>query len=156
MDERAVVVDVLANGVVVESQLKSTCSGCQQVDNCGSGQVAKAFPQPKLTVEIATNDSYQVGDEVLISVPEQTLLSVAWQVYLWPLIGLALAAALGQHFMLAGVFGNTLAELPVILLALVGGFAGFKLAKYRLATSSLHQQLTPTIKGRVLESVVAD
>jgi len=52
IEEQATVVAINDNNVTVTSDIKSACSGCQQVDNCGSGQVAKAFPQKKLSMNL--------------------------------------------------------------------------------------------------------
>ena len=59
MKERAIVKQVLNGQVVVESLVKSTCSQCQQVDTCGSGQVAKALPHKSLSLAIKTPDGIQ-------------------------------------------------------------------------------------------------
>ena len=150
MDEQATVVAVNHQSVVVESQVKSTCSQCQQVDNCGSGLVAKALPQPKLRVEIATKETFAVGDQVIISIPEQAMLSVAWQVYLWPVLGLMLGAGIGQLMLMNGVLSH---ELPTIIMGFVGGFAGFKWAKTRLEHNPKQQALVPTIKQRLIPTL---
>ena len=149
MEEPAKVIQVLRNSVIVESQLKSACSQCQQVDNCGSGQVAKAFPQPKLTVEIETEEAYNVGDEVLISVPEHALLNIAWQVYLWPILGLMLAAGLGQLLIIEAWLTQ---EWQAIILGAIGGFLGYKLAKYNVNRCKHHQLLKPKITQRLIKT----
>ncbi|NMP29967.1 SoxR reducing system RseC family protein [Thalassotalea sp. M1531] len=153
MEELATVVDLKPDCVVVQSQVKSSCSQCQQVDNCGSGQVAKAFPQPKLMLEIPTQEAFDIGDKVLISIPEQALLSVAWQVYLWPILGLIGFAAIAQF----GFFNNgTISEGFVILFALLGGYLGFKFAKHRVSQHEVDKALQPQIKQKVSASLAVD
>ncbi|REL34515.1 SoxR reducing system RseC family protein [Thalassotalea euphylliae] len=150
MDEKATIVEVNNHSVVVESQVKSTCSQCQQVDNCGSGLVAKALPQQKLRVEIVTQEEFSVGEQVIISIPEQAMLAVAWQVYLWPVIGLMLGAGLGQLLLLNGILSH---ELPTIMMGFSGGYAGFKWAKARLDKNPKQQALVPTIKQRLISTL---
>ncbi|REL30551.1 SoxR reducing system RseC family protein [Thalassotalea euphylliae] len=150
MDEKATIVEVSNHSVVVESQVKSTCNQCQQVDNCGSGLVAKALPQQKLRVEIVTQEQFTVGEQVIISIPEQAMLAVAWQVYLWPVIGLMLGAGLGQVLLLNGILSH---ELPTIMMGFVGGYAGFKWAKARLDNNPKQQALVPTIKQRLIPTL---
>ena len=99
---------IVSNKITVESTIKSSCSGCNQVDNCGSGQVAKAFPQPKLSLDLYTDLPVKVGDTVVIGLSDKYLLLSAWQVYLWPLLGLVVASALGQWFVENDVFGHEL------------------------------------------------
>ena len=61
IEEQATVVAINDNNVTVTSDIKSACSGCQQVDNCGSGQVAKAFPQKKTLDELNFNTAVAIG-----------------------------------------------------------------------------------------------
>lgn len=113
--------------VTVESQIKSTCSGCKQVDNCGSGQVSKAIPQRRLRLDVSTDKALSIGDIVVLGLSEKNLLSTAWQVYLWPLIGLISFSSLGQWLMGVGIFSH---ELFALAIGLVGGYLGFRLAKF--------------------------
>ena len=100
--------DIVSNKITVESAIKSSCSGCKQVDNCGSGQVAKAFPQPKLRLDLYTELPVKIGDIVVIGLSDKHLLLSAWQVYLWPLLGLAIASVLGQWFVENEMFSHEL------------------------------------------------
>ena len=52
IEEQATVTFIDDDNVTVTSDIKSACGGCQQIDNCGSGQVAKAFPQKKLSLTL--------------------------------------------------------------------------------------------------------
>lgn len=153
MEERACVVEVHADHVVVESLVKSTCSQCQQVDNCGSGIVAKAIPQPKLRLEIATAEQFDVGEQVLISIPEQTLLSVAWRVYLWPIIGLMFFSGLAHYGQQQGLFDT---ELVTIVFGILGGYLGYRLSKHHINADPQQQMLIPTIKQRLITTQALD
>ncbi len=88
IEENATVIAIDNDKIIVESQVKSTCSSCQQVDNCGSGQVAKAIPHRKLTVKLENHLNLTIGDLVVLGIPEHQLLKSAWQVYFMPLLGL--------------------------------------------------------------------
>lgn len=146
IEERAIVKTVLPYAIEVESVVKSSCSQCHQVDNCGNGQVAKALPQKKLLLTIPTTDKFVIGDEVMIAIPEQYLLTSAWQVYMWPLIGVISFAGVGQLLYQAQLLPN---ELLVILLSILGGFLGSKLARWWQFYSGLHSKLVPKIMARI-------
>lgn len=126
MEEKARVVAISGDIITVESLIKSACSGCQNIDNCGSGQVSKALPKKRLSVNILSQLPVKVGDEVMIGLSEKHLLSVAWQVYLWPLIGLFSFGFLGQYFMNVQIFTS---ELIAIVFCVFGGYIGFLAAK---------------------------
>lgn len=141
-EEIAKIVAIKGESLVIESEIKSSCSGCQQVDSCASGQVAKAIPHRKLTVELNSNLALQVGDSVVIGIPENNVLSSAVQVYAFPILGLIFGSAIGQYLLMQNVINH---ELIALALGGVLGFAGFKLAKYRLSSPENQKQLNPVI-----------
>ena len=128
--------------VTVESQIKSSCSGCKQVDNCGSGQVAKAFPQAKLSLELETELAVKVGDTVVLGLSDKHLLLTAWQVYLWPLLGLVIASVFGQWLVENSIFSH---ELFAIALGVLGGYIGFSLARHQQKRGKYCNLLIPKI-----------
>jgi sigma-E factor negative regulatory protein RseC len=128
--------------VKVESEIKSSCSGCKQVDNCGSGQVAKAFPQKKLSLDLETDLPVKLGDTVVLGLSDKHLLLSAWQVYLWPIVGLIIASVLGQWLVEQQIFIH---ELLAIALGCSGGYLGFILARHQQKRGKYCQLLIPQI-----------
>jgi sigma-E factor negative regulatory protein RseC len=133
---------IVSNKITVESEIKSSCSGCKQVDNCGSGQVAKAFPQPKLSLDLYTDLPVKIGDKVVIGLSDKHLLLSAWQVYLWPLLGLVIASALGQWLVDNEIFSH---ELIAIAFGVLGGYLGFCLARHQQKRGKYCDLLIPRI-----------
>lgn len=150
IEEQARVVAVDGSQVTVSSNIKSTCSNCEQVDNCGSGQISKAIPQKVLTVKLETNLTVNIGDNVVLGLSERQLLQAAWQVYLWPLCGLLLFSAIGQWLFQQSFFNS---ELYAIVLGLVGGYSGFYLAYYQQNTKQGCQKLAVSIL-RILPATI--
>lgn len=150
IEEMATVVAINQDKVTLESQVKSSCSSCQQVDNCGSGQVAKAIPLKKLTLVVSSKLSLNIGDSVVLGLPEKGLLQVAAQVYLLPLTGLIAASALGQYLVSLGILPH---ELFAILLGITGGYSGYRLAKYRQKNSKKAKLLQPEILRRAGQTI---
>jgi len=142
MEELATVVRVENNLVSVSSEVKSACSGCQQVDNCGSGQVAKAFPTKKLSLTLVSELPLKVGDKVVLGLSDACLLQSAWQVYLLPLFGLISFAGISQYFIDKALLPH---ELLGVLLAILGGFLGYVLAKKIQSSPKNKTKLTPQI-----------
>ena len=142
MEELATVVHVEANTISVTSEVKSACSGCQQVDNCGSGQVAKAFPTKKLSLSLQSNLSVKVGDTVILGLSDDCLLQSAWQVYLFPVFGLISFAGMGQYFVNSNILPH---ELLAVLLSTLGGYLGYVLARKSQSTPSNKKKITPKI-----------
>jgi sigma-E factor negative regulatory protein RseC len=151
IEELATVVSVHQQNVQLESKIKSTCSSCQQVDNCGNGQVAKALPSRKMKLNLNSDLSLKIGDQVVLGISEEHLLQSAWQVYLWPLLGLIAFSALGQWLVLSGLLAN---ELLAIVMGCCGGYLGFWLAKNSQASDKNAVLLTPKIL-RIVSKTIA-
>ena len=144
----ATIVAIKGNQATVQALVKSSCSGCSQLDTCGSGQVAKAFPQRQLSFTTETDLKVHLGDTVTIAIPEKQLLATAWQVYLWPLLGLILGSAVGQWLMLTGIFAS---EFFAIILGGGGGYTGFYFARARQKSKKSEACLQPKILNIVSE-----
>jgi sigma-E factor negative regulatory protein RseC len=150
IEESATVVAIEKDNITVTSEIKSACSGCQQVDNCGSGQVAKAFPQKRLSLTVKSTLPLQLGDKVIIGLNETALLSSAWQVYLWPLFGLLILAWFGQWLVNTNIVGH---EGFAILFAMIGGYVGFLLAKNQQSKREYCTELSPKIVRRQNQNI---
>ncbi len=142
IEELATVVNANDDVFDVVSEVKSSCSGCQQVDNCGSGQIAKAFPTKKLSLTLKSDLPINQGDTVVLGIPEGCIVESAWQVYLYPLFGLIVFSALGQYWVNNHMLSH---ELYAVLFSGIGGYLGFLLAKKKQKTVQRVGKLTPKI-----------
>ncbi|WP_019028504.1 SoxR reducing system RseC family protein [Colwellia piezophila] len=145
--EQATITAIENGQVTVTSQIKSTCSGCAQVDSCGSGQIAKALPQRKLMLtlpyDVTTHGtSLKLGGDVVIALPEKHLLSSSGQVYLLPIFGLISFSAVGQWLFNQQILPH---ELIALGFGLTGGYLGYRLAKFKQKQGEQSENLQPRI-----------
>lgn len=158
MEELAEVVAIENGMISVVSQVKSSCNSCSQVSTCASGQVAKAIPHKKLSFTLPVsallnNKLVQVGDCVVLTLPEVDVLTSAWQVYLLPIIGLLSFSALGQWLIMQGVLSHELLALGV---GLIGGYLGYRIAKHMQNHLGHQEKLQPKILCVIPKPVVVD
>ena len=142
IEEHATVTSIEGSQITVTSEVKSGCDQCSQVNSCANGQVAKALPTKKLSLQLSSEQHVKVGDQVIIGIPEHFLLRSAWQVYLWPLFGLITFAFFGQQLLDQGLLSY---EWQSIILAVAGGYCGSKLAKWWQSYSGLAERLSPKL-----------
>ena len=150
MEELATVVAINQQTITLASDVKSSCSSCAQSDTCSSGQVAKAFPQKKLEFSLpfsaAQHSKIAIGDKVIIGLPEIDVLKSAWQVYLYPIIGLIAFSSISQWLQKTGAFTGAFShELFALLIGITGGYLGYKLAKHRQTNTLTSLKLCPKI-----------
>lgn len=124
IEQKAIVVSQEAQQVWVEAERQSTCGQCQARKGCGTGLLAKHVGQRFSRIAVKTDENLKVGQQVIVSIPEQALLSGAFMMYLLPLLLMFATATLAR-------MANS-GELLEILAGLSGLVAGFYFVKTRL------------------------
>lgn len=147
MEELATVTAINNEQITVVSQIKSTCNSCSQVSTCASGQVAKALPKKTLSLILTKpkalkHKTINVGDCVVLTLPEIDVLHSAWQVYLLPVFGLFSFSAFGQWLLQTEILGH---ELMALAIGVVGGYLGYRLAKHLQSSPNRRNRLQPEI-----------
>jgi sigma-E factor negative regulatory protein RseC len=113
----------------IETQIKTTCGGCQANDNCGTGIVAKAFTPKKEQLHLACDETVNVGQQVKLGIPEEDLLMASALVYLLPIVVVLLTAVIAQFvFPMLGLHS----EGWVVASAILAAIACFKRISFYL------------------------
>jgi len=136
IEQKATVISQDIHQVWVEAERQSTCGQCQARKGCGTGLLAKHVGQRFSRIAIKTNENLKVGQQVIVSIPEQALLSGAFMMYLLPLLLMFTTAALAR-------MANS-GELVEILAGLSGLVAGFYFVRTRLKNKNAGVQVKTT------------
>ncbi|GAB2689463.1 SoxR reducing system RseC family protein [Aliiglaciecola sp. 3_MG-2023] len=99
IEEIGVITAVDKDHIWVETEIKSTCGGCQAQDNCGTGVVAKAFTPKKEQLILRCHHTAKVGQKVKLGVAESQLLTASAMMYLLPLLVMIVTALSGQYLL---------------------------------------------------------
>lgn len=144
IEERGRVVSVEPGAAWVETIRRSTCGSCQARAGCGQALLERLGSGGRRGfLRVISDHRVQVGDEVVIGLPEDAVLKASALMYVLPLLMLFLFAACAD---LAG-----LAELWVIALAVAGLAAGFMLA----GLHAHHSRANPQYQARILRHLPA-
>jgi len=133
IEQKATVISRDAHQVWVEAERQSTCGQCQARKGCGTGLLAKHVGQRFSRIAVKTNENLKVGQQVMVSIPEQALLTGAVMMYLLPLLLMFMTAALAR-------MANS-GELVEIIAGLSGLGAGFYFVKTRLKNKNTGVQV---------------
>ncbi|HED1420019.1 TPA: SoxR-reducing system protein RseC [Kluyvera georgiana] len=110
------------NGMAqVSCDVKASCNSCASRAGCGSRVLNKLGPQTTHTITVPSAEPLVAGQKVELGITESSLLGSAMLVYMSPLLGLFVVAALFQV-----LFGTDIAALCG---AVLGGVGGFLIAK---------------------------
>lgn len=123
------------NGVAqVSCDVKASCNSCASRAGCGSRVLNKLGPQTSHTISVPSAQPLVAGQKVELGISESSLLGSAMLVYMSPLLGLFVVAALFQV-----LFGRDIAALCGAVLGGVGGFLVAKGFSPRLAARETWQ-----------------
>lgn len=117
IEETGRVVAVEQGAVWVETIRKSACDSCASQSGCGHSVLAK-LGDGKNHVRVMNAFPLDVGDDVVIAVPEDVVVNGSFIAYFVPLIALLVFSAIGHWAW--GVEGYT---IGAGLFGLFGGFA---------------------------------
>tara|TARA_R110000764_G_scaffold32583_4_gene73650 strand:+ start:28 stop:498 length:471 start_codon:yes stop_codon:yes gene_type:complete len=141
IEERGRVLSAEPGAVWVATIRSSTCGSCQAKAGCGQAMLQKlGSGSSQGFVRALTEQQWQVGDEVLVGVPEDAVVRSALWVYLVPLLGL-FGAALSAQWL-------GWAEPGVIFAAAVGLLFGFALVRWHDRNSQGDLSLQPQVIAR--------
>jgi sigma-E factor negative regulatory protein RseC len=125
LETRAVIVQVEGGHAFVQA---SQANGCEQCSGkgCGAGKLSQLFCSKPRQFQVDNSINADVGDEVIVSVAEGSVLRGISVVYLLPMLLLVLGAALGNTW--AGQPGQQ--DGYAAAGAMIGLAAGFVIAKW--------------------------
>jgi sigma-E factor negative regulatory protein RseC len=93
LEEQATVQRLEGDMAWVATQRRSACDHCQASSGCGSGVLSALLGRRRTLTLVDNVVRAQVGDTVVIGLPNDRLLRAALGVYLWPLLALIALAA---------------------------------------------------------------
>jgi sigma-E factor negative regulatory protein RseC len=96
IEEKAYVVAKDYTHAWIEAERRSSCDGCQVNKGCGTGAIAQFLGQKPIRIRVANPVGAEVGDEVIVGIPEGVFLQGSAMIYIAPLLTLFLGAGLGE------------------------------------------------------------
>lgn len=141
VEEEAYVVITEETYAWVEAERRTGCNACTLSTRCGPGTIAKYLARKSMAIKVANQAGAEVGDRVVIGIPEKILCLSAFILYTVPLLAMFLGAGLGGS--LAQYFGG--GESLVVLLGLGGLAAGLLGARHVQSESDLEPKILRTI-----------
>jgi sigma-E factor negative regulatory protein RseC len=120
LTESARVIRRDGNRVELELQRVSACGDCQLSQGCGTGALGRLLGRRSRPLVIETERDFRAGDQVVLAMPESTLVRASLLLFGLPLLGLLLGGLVAMLF--------ALVEWLVVAAATFGLFAGYKVA----------------------------
>ena len=146
IEESGRVVAVEDGAVWVASIRQTACQSCAARKGCGQSALAKLGQQHKNHVRALNAFDLDVGDEVIIGVPEDVVMKGTLIAYLMPLVLMLVAAITADSF--------TQEDLWVALSGLAGLAVGFGLVRVHFHAVSRDRRYQPVVLRRAQDQAV--
>jgi sigma-E factor negative regulatory protein RseC len=142
IEETATVIAIEQGQLVLQVSTRTACGGCAAKKGCGTAALSGWLGRKMIHIRADNTVDARVGDEVVVGLGEDALLSGSVRIYLLPLLGLMLSAILADQLLDAGLQGRDL----LVMLAAVAGF-GVVLSgtRSRLLVDSRIGRLSPVV-----------
>lgn len=131
------------NRVELELQRGSACAGCELNRGCGTGALARLLGRRSRPLVIETDRDCAPGDEVLLAMPEASLVRASLLIYGLPLLGMLLVGLVASAVVVS--------ELLVAAAAIAGFVCGLRIAAFAAARLE-HRGMAPYISEVRLNS----
>jgi sigma-E factor negative regulatory protein RseC len=151
--EKAQVIAVEGQYVLVQTERQSACTGCSVNRSCGSSILSRLLGSRFLQMKVRNRVAAELGDTVNIGIQESGLLKSALLVYAWPLSCVPLFIGLGSM-----ISGSRPGDGPAIVLALLGlafGVFSAKMLSARLMNNPAFHPVVLSVERRCGQSTAA-
>ncbi|QBQ53182.1 SoxR reducing system RseC family protein [Nitrosococcus wardiae] len=132
----------------VEAERRTSCHACTVSQGCGTGFIAKHLIRKTIVVKASNPVGAEVGDRVIVGIPERILYLGPFVFYTVPLLVMFLGAGVGEA--LAQHWGG--GESLVVLSGLGGLAAGLLGARYMQIERGFEPEVLRTVSKGNRES----
>lgn len=143
LEEFGVVVEASEQYAWVQTQRKTSCGHCESKGSCGTASLAQVLGQKYTEVRVENHLAAKIGDNVIIGLEEQALVTTSLAAYLIPLISLFIMAV--GYESLAPYLGLPSSEMFTVIAGFIGLGLGLVAVKYLSQYLAHHAQYQPIL-----------
>ena len=148
IEEKAQVIEINGNKLVLHAQRQSACGSCSANNGCGTSLLAKVVGRKFSRFQADNSVNAHVGDTVVVAIPEDAMLKGSMVMYLVPILGMIFIALLAD-FLLASM--TPYRDLVIALAAVTGLISGSILAKRYFASQAAANLFAPVVLRKIID-----
>jgi sigma-E factor negative regulatory protein RseC len=142
IEETATVIAIEQGQLVLQASSRTACGGCAVKQGCGTSVLSGWLGRKVVNIRTDNTVDAKVGDEVVVGLGEDALLSGSIRIYLLPLLALMLSALTADQLFDAEQQGRDL----LVMLAAIAGFGLMLISTHlRLLADSRIGYLRPVV-----------
>ena len=146
IEESVEVIAIEENTLILQAQRKSSCQSCSVQKGCGTSVLSQWLGKKLSSFRVENTVNAQVGDRLVVGIPESSLLKGSIAVYLIPLFGLFMFALMADWLLVQTAYH----DLWVSVSGISGLYVGLRLCK-ALINRQPEASLNPVILRKSIE-----
>lgn len=147
IEQNARVVDICGNQLELEAESSSTCGTCGVRSGCGTSVLAKWVGKKFVRFRALNTVNAKIGDQVVVGLSENALITGSLSIYLWPILGM-MFFALASDWLLSP--NDQHRDLIIALFGGLGFFIAIRVSRLFLARGSLIKELSPVVLRKII------
>jgi len=142
IEERARVIAIDNNQLLLEAETRAACNACAARQGCGTSVLSKWVGRKFTRFQAPNTVNARVGDEVVVGLAEEAMLKGSVFVYLLPLLSMIGFALLADSLISTD---TALRDLLVLICAVIGFASMLVVSRLLLSSGSNKSKLTPVV-----------
>jgi sigma-E factor negative regulatory protein RseC len=148
IEEKAQVVEIKGDKLVLQAQTQSACGSCSASKGCGTSVLAKVVGRKFTHFQADNNVDAKVGDTVIVGLAEDALLKGSLMMYLVPILAMLFFALLADYYFAANLDGR---DVKIAVSATAGLISGALLSKWYFNRQASARLFSPVILRKIIE-----
>jgi len=148
IEERAQVIAIKGNQLVLQAQTQSACGSCSASQGCGTSLLSKVIGRKFTQFQAENIVNAVVGDTVIVGIAEDALLKGSLVMYVIPVFGMLVFALLAEYLLVESTQSR---DLMIALSALIGLVFGSFISRWYFQRRSSIKLFSPVILRKIIE-----
>jgi len=142
IEATATVIALEEDDLILQAETRSACGGCAVRQGCGTSVLAKTVGKKFTHFRVRNTVHANIGDQLVLGLPEDVLLVGSLAIYLLPLLALVLFSLVADFLLGGSVQSN---DFLIALTGLSGLGLGVFVSRKYLTQAHMAARYTPVI-----------
>jgi len=148
IEEQAQVIEIKGDQLILQAQTQSACGSCVANKGCGTSLLSKVVGRKFTRFQAGNSINANVGDTVIVGLPEDALLKGSMVMYIIPILGMLVFALLADYFFAVAMQNR---DLMIAVTAIMGLVSGSLISKWYFASHSSAHLFAPVVLRKIID-----
>lgn len=148
IEERAQVIEIKGDVLLLQAQTQTACGSCSANKGCGTSLLSKVVGRKFTHFQADNSVNANVGDIVVVGISEDALLKGSMFMYVIPIMAMLVFALFADYFLTATAQYR---DLMIAATAIAGLGFGSSLSKWYFSRQSSAHLFAPVVLRKIIE-----